>query len=74
MNLEDIVRRYVEENYDLIDARSKVTQDIILSKISKCRFKSNVYKSNIADPKNNRLDIPINDAINSVLNYIEELS
>ena len=30
MNLEDIVRRYVEENYDLIDARSKAAQDIIL--------------------------------------------
>ena len=38
MNLEDIVRKYVEENYDLIDARSKVAQDIILSKISKSRF------------------------------------
>lgn len=37
-------------------------------------FKSDVYRSNLADPKNNWLDIPINDAINSVLNYIEELS
>ena len=42
MNLEDIVRRYVEENYDLIDARSKAAQDIILSKISKSRFKNNI--------------------------------
>ena len=42
MNLEDIARKYVEENYDLIDARSKVAQDIILSKISKSRFKNNI--------------------------------
>lgn len=37
-------------------------------------FKSNVYKRNLTDPKNNWLDIPINDAIEKVLNYIEELS
>ena len=37
-------------------------------------FKYDVYRSNLADPKNNWLDIPINDAIDSVLNYIEELS
>ena len=46
MNLEDAVRKYVEDNYDLIDARSKAAQDIILSKISKSRFKNkeNIYK------------------------------
>ena len=37
-------------------------------------FKYDVYRSNLADTKNNWLDIPINDAIDSVLNYIEELS
>ncbi len=37
-------------------------------------FKSNVYKRNLTNPKNNWLDIPINDAIEKVLNYIEELS
>ena len=42
MNLEDAVRKYVEDNYGLIDARSKVAQDIILSKISKSRFKNNI--------------------------------
>ena len=42
MNLEDIVRKYTVENYDLIDARSKAAQDIILSKISKSRFKNNI--------------------------------
>lgn len=42
MNLEDAVRKYAEDNYDLIDARSKVAQDIILSKISKSRFKNNI--------------------------------
>ena len=42
MNLEDIVRKNVEEGYELIDARSKVAQDIILSKISKSEFKKNM--------------------------------
>ena len=37
-------------------------------------FKSNAYKKNLTEPKNNWLDIPINTAIDSVLNYIEELS
>ena len=154
MNLEDIVRKYVEENYDLIDARSKVAQDdyyfnldgiedgvslfinspeqIFTEKLKsllklgfrstrykdlfdfyylinydkldskkllktfkviifddngmkentienicfrlKSVFKSDIYRSNLTDPKNNWLDIPINDAINKVLNYIEKLS
>ena len=42
MNLEDIVRHNIENGYDLIDARSKVAQDIILSKISKSKFKNNI--------------------------------
>ena len=37
-------------------------------------FNSNAYKRNLTNPKNNWLDIPINDAIEKVLNYIEELS
>lgn len=37
-------------------------------------FKSDTYISNLTDSKNNWLDIPINDAINKVLDYIEELS
>lgn len=42
MDLEDIVRHNIENGYDLIDARSKVAQDIILSKISKSKFKNNI--------------------------------
>lgn len=42
MNLEDIVRHNVENGYDLIDARSKVAQDVILNKISKSKFKNNI--------------------------------
>lgn len=42
MNLEDIVRHNIENGYDLIDARSKVAQDIILIKISKSKFKNNI--------------------------------
>ena len=39
MDLEDIVRNNVENGYDLIDARSKTAQGVILSKISKSKFK-----------------------------------
>lgn len=42
MDLEDIVRHNVENGYDLIDARSKTAQDIILNKISKSKFKNNI--------------------------------
>lgn len=42
MDLEDIVRHNIENGYDLIDARSKVAQNIILSKISKSKFKNNI--------------------------------
>lgn len=42
MNLEDIVRYNIENGYDLIDARSKAAQDVILNKISKSKFKNNI--------------------------------
>lgn len=42
MKLEDIVRNNVKKGYKLIDARSKVAQDVILSKISKSNFKNNI--------------------------------
>lgn len=42
MNLEDVVRKNVAEGYELIDARSKVAQDVILNKISKSKFKNNI--------------------------------
>lgn len=42
MNLEDIVRYNVENGYDLIDARSKTAQDVILNKISKSKFKNHI--------------------------------
>lgn len=42
MSLEDIVRHNIENGYDLIDARSKVAQDVILNKISKSKFKNNI--------------------------------
>lgn len=35
---------------------------------------SNLFKNNLNSPKVNWLDIPIEDAIDSVLNYIEDLS
>lgn len=46
--------------YDIYDRISKI-------------LKSNIYKNNLNDPKVNWLDISIDEAINDVLSYIEEL-
>ena len=42
MNLENAVRKYVSDGYELNDAISKVAQDIILLKISKSKFKNRI--------------------------------
>lgn len=40
MDLEDCVRKYIKEGYTLNDARSKISQDVILIKIAKSNFKN----------------------------------
>ena len=47
--------------YDIYERLSKV-------------LNSNIYKNNLNNPKVNWLDVPINQAIDSVLNYLEELA
>ena len=42
MNLNELVRKYVDIGYEEIDALSKVSQDIILLKISKSNFKNHI--------------------------------
>ena len=42
MNLEDFVKKYINVGYELEDARSKVSQDIILRKICKSNFKDHI--------------------------------
>lgn len=42
MSLESIVKTYVQNGYELNDAKSKVSQDVILSKISKSNFKNHI--------------------------------
>lgn len=42
MGLEEYVRQYVKRGYELNDARSKVAQDIILTKICKSDFKEHI--------------------------------
>jgi len=42
MNLEGYVRKYINEGYELNDARSKVAQDIVLTKICKSNFKKHI--------------------------------
>lgn len=42
MNLDELITSYREDGYSLLDARSTVCQDIILSKISKSNFKNHI--------------------------------
>lgn len=42
MNIDELITKYREEGYTLIDARSTVCHDIILSKISKSKFKEHI--------------------------------
>lgn len=42
MNLEEYVRKYINEGYDINDARSKVAQDVVLTKICKSNFKNHI--------------------------------
>lgn len=42
MDIQKLVKKYVDEGYDLISSKSKVAQDIVLSKIFNSRFKYHV--------------------------------
>lgn len=42
MDLKKLVRNLVNEGYELIDAQSKVSQDIVLMKINKSNFKNHI--------------------------------
>lgn len=77
INFDKLDDKKVLKSFQVIifddDNMLEKTLENIYSRL-KSIFKSNVYKRNLTDPKNNWLDIPINDAIKKVLNYIEELS
>ena len=42
MNITNMIRKYRDEGYVVADAESKTAQDIILSKISKSKFKEHI--------------------------------
>lgn len=42
MNLEEYVRNYINKGYEFNDAKSKVAQDIVLTKICKNNFKKHI--------------------------------
>lgn len=42
MNIKELIKKYIDIGYDEIDAIAKVSQDIILLKISKSRFKNHI--------------------------------
>lgn len=77
INYDKLDRKKLLKSFQLIifddNTMFEETLENIYSRINSI-FKSNAYKRNLTDPKNNWLDIPINDAIEKVLNYIEELS
>ena len=51
--------------------RENTVNDVLI-RLNKT-FSSNIFKSNLSNPKINWLDISIDDAIISVLKFIEEL-
>ncbi len=42
MNIEELVHNYLKTAYGIIDAESKVCQDIMLLKIANSRFSKNI--------------------------------
>lgn len=42
MNLESLIKKYIENGYKYIDAESQVSQDIILSKISNSKYREHI--------------------------------
>lgn len=42
MNIENLVKKYIEKGYNRQDAESKVAQDIILIKVSKSKYSKNI--------------------------------
>ena len=42
MNLNELIQKYINKGYKRIDATSRVSQDIILLKISKSNFKKHI--------------------------------
>ena len=42
MNLDDLIKKYISVGYKIVDAMSKASQDIILLKINKSRFKEHI--------------------------------
>ena len=42
MNIDELITKYREKGYSLVDARSTVCHDIILSKIFKSKFKEHI--------------------------------
>lgn len=86
MNLNELVKRYIDEGYEISDAQSKVCQDLILYKISKSKYahnitvKGGVVMHNISKSKRRATQDLDLDFIkysldnNSIINFIKELN
>lgn len=42
MNIEDLINNYINEEYEYVDAESKVAQDIILLLLSDSKYSKNI--------------------------------
>ena len=73
-NLEKmkLIKSFVTYIYNDKNMKENNIHDI-LERLSKI-FNSKLFKNNLNNPKDNWLDINIDDAINNVLNYIENLA
>ena len=77
INISKLDKKKLFKNIEILifndDTMRENSIDDILNRLSKI-LKSRRYINHLNDPVVNWLDIPINDAINSLLNYVEQLS
>ena len=77
INISKLDKKKLFKNIEILifndDTMRENSIDDILNRLSKT-LKSRRYINHLNDPVVNWLDIPINDAINSLLKYVEQLS
>lgn len=73
MDIYEAVNKYIQSGYSENDAIPKVAQDIILLKIGNSKYNKNITVKGGVVMHNISKDIPIEDVIESILNYFEGL-
>ena len=76
INKTNLSKKKLMNCFDILVFKDETMREKNLKDIAnrlQMTFNSNTYRSNLSNPKNNWLEITIDDAIESVLKYIKEL-